>query len=131
MGLIKKVVFLLAMSIVSVACSENSDFAGRWCWDGDSDVSAFGILIKKDTSVYRGGYYSVVQSGNLIDDNESAFSFKETNKNIIKTKLKAGISGNTGLIQLQRLANKKMHWLILEMPKGDIFVPKTAILHRC
>ena len=52
-------------------------------------------------------------------------------ENFIKTKLNAGISGNIGLIQLKILDNKKLEWLVLHIPNGEIFVPKKAMLHRC
>ncbi len=120
-------VFILITSGVAVG----SNFSGQWCWDKDSDVSAFSIVINKVSGMYRGGYCSVTLSGNRIDDNDMAFSFKATDKNIIKTKLKAGITGNIGLIQLENFNDKKLVWLVLQEPKGEIYVPQKAILHRC
>ena len=107
-----------------------SDFSGQWCWDKDSKMRAFSLVIDKVSGVYKGGYYSVALGGNIIDDNETAFSFKVTDKNIVETKLTAGIDGSTGLIRLIS-DSKRLEWILLRKPKGEIFVPDNAILHRC
>ena len=130
---LKKVILLvlsvLILTISSVAVG--SDFSGQWCWDKDSGVSAFTIVVKKVAGIYRGGYFAVAQHGNRIDDNDTAFSFKVTEKNMIKTKLKSGIDGSIGLIQLKIRSDNKMEWLVLQKPKGEFFFPQEAMLHRC
>ena len=127
------ILILLTVSIIKVTFSApvNNGFVGIWCWDLDSSVSAFSITIKKISGLYMGSYGSVIRSGNKIDDNDDAFRFKEAKKNVVKAKIKAGISGNTGLIQLKILDNKKIEWFILRKPKGEFYVPQKAILHRC
>ena len=125
------IIFLSSILFLILTNTVNADFAGKWCWDEDSNISAFSIVINKIADKYQGGYYAVAQSGNKIDDNNLAFSFIAIQKNIIKTKFKAGISGSIGLIQLKLINDKKIDWLVLQVPKGEIYVPKKAILHRC
>ena len=108
-----------------------SDFSGQWCWDQDSSISAFCLNITKTNRTYNGGYGSVIMSGNIIDDNDNAFHFNITNEAIVQTKLKAGITGNLGIIQLHIIDNKQLEWRILRVPKGEIYIPKKATLHRC
>jgi len=127
----KGIGLLMALLLSFITTTTHADFVGRWCWDHDNDVSAFSIVIHKAEGRYRGAYYSVVQRGNRIDDNDRAFSFKLTKKNRIRTKLIAGISGSTGLIGLKLVSDQMLEWLLLKVPKGDIYVPKMAVLHRC
>ena len=108
-----------------------SDFSGQWCWDQDSSISAFCLNITKTNRTYNGGYGSVIMSGNIIDDNDNAFHFNITNEAIVQTKLKAGITGNLGIIQLHIIDNKQLEWRILSVPKVEIYIPKKATLHRC
>lgn len=109
----------------------HADFSGKWCSDKDNDVNAFALIIHKSKDQYHGGYYSVAQRGDKIDDNDMAFSFNSRKKKTVITKLHAGISGNIGLIQLKLLNDKKINWLVLKAPKGEIFVPNEATLYKC
>lgn len=122
--------YFIFILFVFIATQARADFTGQWCWDQNSRVSAFSIVINKVSGIYKGGYYSVAHNGNKIDDNETAFSFRATQKKVIKTKLKAGISGNMGLIRLE-IFNNKIDWSVLKYPKGEIYVPQKAVLHRC
>lgn len=122
---------ILPITSVSNAADVGSNFSGKWCWDKNSKVGTFSLVINKVSNVYKGGYSCVAYSGDKIDDNDNAFSFKATKKNKIKTKLKAGISGESGLIYLEILNDNKIKWIVVKEPKGEFYPPETAILHRC
>jgi hypothetical protein len=100
--------FTIFMIDVSFSAPVRGDFSGTWCQHLNNHDSAFSIIIERKFDVYVGSYGSVILGGSKIDDNDDAFSFKATKSNIIKTKIKAGISGNIGLIQLKLLNNKKI-----------------------
>lgn len=127
------ILILLSNAIFCGAYSTPVDnaFLGAWCWDLNNNNKDFSISIKKNSNLYVGGYDSVVGSGRIIDDNDNAFRFKATKNNIIKTKIKSGITGNIGLVQIKILNNKKIEWLVLREPQGFFYVPKKAILHKC
>jgi hypothetical protein len=127
------ILILLAVSVINNTFSASLDnsFLGRWCWDLSSEVSVFSLTIKKDSGLYVGRYSSVIEGGYRIDDNDDAFTFKATKNNIIRTKIKTGISGKTGLIQLKLLNNEKIEWIVLQKPKGEFLVPLNATLHKC
>ena len=127
----RMVIIFVSLPLCFVTKNSFANFSGKWCWDQDSNISAFSIVINKKNHVYIGGYFSVSQGGNRIDDNDISFRFNETKKSVIQTKFQAGLSGNKGLIEIRMLANQKMKWRILKFPAGDIFVPKEALLHRC
>lgn len=131
----KKLIMLNVIIILAInaafSASVNDGFSGEWCWDKNGEESSFSIKINKVSDLYLGAYDSVAFGGNIIDDNEHAFSFKETTDNFIKTKIKAGITGNVGIISLEILNNKKIKWLLLRKPQGDFYAPKEAILHKC
>jgi hypothetical protein len=88
-------------------------------------------VIDKKSENNIGGYFCVSQSGNKIDDNEAAFSFKTTRKKTVITNLKSGISGNIGILRLEVLNKNKLKWVIIKRPKGEMYVPNEAILNRC
>lgn len=131
LSLRRGIVLGMTLLISSVTTVVHADFSGRWCWDNDSDVSAFSVTIHKIGGIYKGAYSAVAQGGKKIDDNDSAFSFKAIKKNKIRTKLIAGISGRIGLIELKLPSNQRLEWLLLKAPNGEIYVPRTAVLHRC
>jgi hypothetical protein len=119
---------LLTSSIITVA---HADFVGRWCWDNNSDINAFSVVIHKAGEIYKGSYSAVAQRGNKIDDNDSAFSFKVGMKSKIRTRLAAGQSRNSGLIELKLPSDHRLEWSLLKAPIGEIYIPKFAVLHRC
>ena len=127
----RMVIIFISLSLCFVTKNSHANFSGKWCWDRDSDISAFSIVINKKNHVYIGGYFAVCQGGKKIDDNDVSFRFNETKRNSIQTEFQAGITGNKGLIEIRVLANQKIQWRILKFPEGDIFVPKEALLHRC
>ncbi len=124
------VVILLILSSL-ITNETNAAFSGHWCWDKDSDVSVFSIRININKDIYKGSYSSVAYSGDKIDENDNAFSFKKTTSSIVKTKIKAGITGNIGFMELKLLDANKLLWRLLKEPEGDIYVPKEAVMHRC
>ncbi len=126
----KGICFLSTMYFALFTNIASADFTGTWCWDKDNNESVFSIVIHKTKGIYKGGYYSVTQSGNRIDDNDTAFAFNTMQKTV-QTKIKAGITGNIGLIQLKILNDKIINWQVIQHPKGEMFVPKAALLHRC
>lgn len=107
------------------------EFSGRWCWEFNNNINNFSIDIVKINNKYKGGYDSVSQSGNKIDDNDSAFSFGVTTKKTIKTKLKSGITGNIGLVELELINKNKLKWIIIKHPDGEMYLPSKAILYKC
>lgn len=122
---------LVAILTLVFTNSANAVFSGKWCWDKNSDVNVFSIVINKTAITYVGGYSLVTQSGNRIDDNDTAFHFTVPKKNSIKTKVKSGITGNRGLIQLELIDDKKIYWSVLQFPKGEFDAPIKATLQRC
>lgn len=123
--------YLCCFSFILLSYNVNANFSGKWCWDKNSNISYFSLVINKHSNKYSGGYYSVAQYGNRIDDNDFAFSFLEKNKNVIKTKIKSGITGNIGLIKIHLIGNNEMIVNVLTAPKGDFFFPKKSKLYRC
>ena len=123
---------LLAMQ---ASFSKNSsllyDYSGRWCWEKDSPANVFTLIIDKDSTKYTGGYYSVTDYGNKIDDNEKSFSFKIANVDTIKTTMKSGITGKIGEIQLKILNKDTLEWTVLKKPGGEVYFPQQAILNGC
>lgn len=116
---------------LSVANASTRDFIGSWCWKKNNQINAFTLIINKIADVYKGGYFSVSQKGNRIDDNEDAFTFKSSDMSVIKIKFKAGISGETGIAQLKLMKNGEIEWIVLQSPRGEFYAPKNAVLHKC
>ncbi len=132
LGKISLIAILTIMfTITSYSNNLKTDFSGSWCWEKDSKYSTFSIEIKKSTRGYKGGYSCVISEGDRIEDSDFAFSFDTPNGNIVKTKLKAGINGTIGLVQIKILNNNKMEWLILKTPEGEFNPPNSAILKKC
>ena len=132
----KKILSYIVLTILANMAHSNSfskSVLGRWCWELDSAISAFSLDItksKKNSNLYIGSYYAVAYHGDKIDDNEKAFYFKNTTGNIIKAKIRTGISGAMGAIQLKFLDNK-VEWLVTRFPDGEFYVPEKAIMKRC
>ncbi|MFJ1268651.1 hypothetical protein ACD661_08815 [Legionella lytica] len=131
--MIKQVIFIICMMFIkniSFSASINETL-GRWCWDLDNKKKAFFITIKKHAGKFYGGYDSVVDFGAKIDDNDNAFSFTQIKNNMIKMKIKSGINGGMGLVQLNFLKNNKIKWTVIHQPKGEFYAPRQALLHKC
>ena len=108
-----------------------NDFSGRWCSNDNNKKQTFTLFINRVSNLYKGGYLGVALGGNRIDDNDEAFSFKASKKDTVQTKIKAGISGKSGIIQLKLLEPNRLAWVILKMPEGPFYVPIKTTLHRC
>lgn len=130
----KKVpIIFFAMFVVNVVYSASLEnvFIGRWCWELNSEVSNFSIIFTKKLDEYIGGYDAVALGGNIIDESEDAFRFKDKYKNSIKTTIKSGITGNIGLVELKFLDYRTIEWIVIHAPKGEFYAPKKAILQKC
>ncbi|KTD63152.1 hypothetical protein [Legionella shakespearei] len=123
--------FLILETCYAITLPPLIDFSGSWCWDKNSKYSTFSITINKFLNKYRGGYASVASSGNKIDDNDDAFSFEKPLKNIVKTTIRTGISGDTGVIQLKLVNRNTIEWRILKAPEQEFYAPEIALLHKC
>lgn len=123
-------IFLLPISITYGSPIERS-FKGRWCWERNDERNNFGVNITKVSNMYLGEYSMVAYGGNKLDSNDESFHFSEPKGNTVKTKFRAGSLWAFGLVQLKILSKDKMEWRVLQYPKGEVYVPKKALLNRC
>lgn len=132
--MIKQVIVIICLMLIknsSFSESINEKLLGVWCWDLNNNEQAFSITIKERSGKLYGGYDSVVDFGEKIDDNDNAFSFTQIRNNMLKMKVKSGIDGGIGLVQLNVLTNDKIKWTVIHEPKGEFYAPRRAILHKC
>lgn len=131
-NVLKLLILMCCLSVNLVYAKRISgDFSGRWCGDKANKVFSFALNIQKVSNGYKGGYVTHVFSVDRLNDNDDAFYFKATKKNIIITKIKPEVTGNTGLIQLKILNDNQIEFRVLKYPDGEFYAHKKMILTRC
>ncbi len=109
----------------------NYNISGRWVWEKNSEISTFTVDIIKEDNYYIGTYFAVAESGMKIDgdiEDRPSFKIENFNKEVIVT-FKTYFSDSIGKVKL-RFDNDKLHWEIIEKPKGEYYCPNVAVLKR-
>jgi tetratricopeptide (TPR) repeat protein len=110
--------------------ANNSSLAGKWEWEGNNDRSMFTITIELKNDFYFGKYCAVMYSGNKIDCDIDEYSFKfKSFKEEVTFDYICNFSGENGKAKISNLGDK-IKWEILDLPDGECYAPKNAILTR-
>ncbi len=108
------------------------DFNGHWVFTTESSV--FDLLLTQKGSILTGSHCSTMLKGNKIDCfmNSSDVSINGTVKdsNMVTIDFKSYFSGSSGKAALRKISTTKMEWKIIEEPKGEFYLPDSAILTK-
>ena len=59
----RMVIIFVSLPLCFVTKNSFANFSGKWCWDQDSNISAFSIVINKKNHVY---YFILFYKNNII-----------------------------------------------------------------
>ena len=110
---------------------------GSWYWNSDKGNDNLEFYIENtDDQTIKGNYCSVFSEGDKIDcssdlENETNFILKKTSINTYQGIFKSNFSSTEGVLKIVfNTRNDKIKLEIIEAPKGEYYLPKSAVLSQ-
>lgn len=131
----KRYNFILIVLFLFYSCNSSGQqkcsICGDWKWEKNDETRDFTLQILQQDSIIVGKHCYILDSGNKMDcspENDD-FSFKAEipSTDSLTFKIRSYYSNESGIVSLKYM-NGKIYWKLKQLPKGEFYLPREAIL---
>jgi hypothetical protein len=109
-----------------------ANFNGKWSYS--SDRTSFLLVLTQKQSVLSGTHCSTMAGGNKIDcfldATDISITGTVTDSNLVTLTFKSFFSETSGRATLRKISPTQIEWTIIEEPKGEFYLPTSAVLFK-
>ena len=131
---LKRYLLILFVLLIFNSCNsngQNCSICGNWKWEKNDDKRDFTLQVMKLDSIIVGKHCYIVDSGNKMDcsaqDNDYSFKSAIPNSDSLTVKIRSFYSNEVGIVSIKYYKGK-IYWKLLQLPKGEFYLPREAIL---
>lgn len=120
-------------TLSSYTSSRHSEckICGEWRWEKNDEQHDFSVQISMQDGFLLGKHCYILDYGNKIDcsSEREDESFKVSYRGIdsVQMNIRSYYSGLLGVAEI-KMKNGKLHWKLINAPKGEYYLPKEALL---